>query len=93
MNHLDIFWVVGDKQRRAFELCLSQVTLMLRLQIRSPLYRECKSLFSLLQKLDSIRVTQPCKGLRYNVLQKNTQIFSTPKRLFQFRNMICTLEI
>ncbi len=31
MNHLDVFWVVGDEQRRAFELCLSQVALMLRL--------------------------------------------------------------
>ena len=86
MNHLDVFWVVGDEQRRAIELCLSQVALMLRLQIRSPLYRELKSLFSLLQKLNSICVAQPCKGLCHDVLQDHTALL--PKRIFRFRNVI-----
>ena len=76
MNHLDVFWVVGDEQRCASELSLSQVALMLRLQIRSPLYRECKVLFSLLQKLDSVCVAQPSKGLCHDVLQAHTALLN-----------------
>ena len=78
LPHLEFFWIIGHKERHPLEFNLSQIALMLALQVCAVVHRELKLPTRLLQSLYCLSVGYCSKRIISNSLQHDDSHIVAP---------------